>query len=38
MNTVRTGALRGRFYIAVGSEGTDRTGTYWLSIYKELPD
>ena len=25
----------GRFYIAVGSEGTDRTGTYWLSITKK---
>ena len=28
----------GRFHIAVGSEGNDRTGTYWLSIYKELPE
>ena len=28
----------GRFYIAVGSEGTDRTGTYWLSIYKQIPE
>ena len=28
----------GRFYIAVGSEGNDRTGIYWLSIYKELPE
>ena len=28
----------GRFHIAVGSEGNDRTGTYWLSIYKQLPD
>ena len=26
----------GRFYIAVGSEGNDRTGTYWLSIFKQL--
>ena len=25
----------GRFYIAVGSEGNDRTGTYWLSIIKD---
>ena len=33
-----TAPSTGRFYIAVGSEGTDRTGTYWLSIYKELPD
>ena len=24
-----------RFYIAVGSEGNDRTGTYWLSIIKD---
>ena len=28
----------GRFHIAVGSQGSDRTGTYWLSIYKQLPD
>ena len=28
----------GRHYIAVGSEGADRTGAYWLSIYKQLPD
>ena len=28
----------GRFHIAVGSEGNDRTGTYWLSIFKELPE
>ena len=28
----------GRFHIAVGSEGNDRTGTYWLSIYKEIPE
>ena len=28
----------GRFYLAVGTEGADRTGTYWLSIYKELPE
>ena len=25
----------GRFYIAVGTEGNDRTGTYWLSIIKD---
>ena len=25
----------GRFHIAVGSEGNDRTGTYWLSIVKK---
>ena len=25
----------GRFHIAVGSEGTDRTGMYWLSITKK---
>ena len=29
-----TAPSTGRFYIAVGSEGTDRTGTYWLSITK----
>ena len=28
----------GRFHIAVGSEGNDRTGTYWLSIFKEIPE
>ena len=28
----------GRFYIAVGSQGSDRTGTYWLSIYKQIPE
>ena len=28
----------GRFHIAVGSEGNNRTGTYWLSIIKQLPD
>ena len=28
----------GRFYLAVGTEGADRTGTYWLSIYKELQE
>ena len=28
----------GRHYIAVGSEGNDRTGMYWLSIYKEIPE
>ena len=28
----------GRFHIAVGSEGNDRTGMYWLSIYKEIPE
>ena len=28
----------GRFHIAVGSEGNDRTGTYWLSIFKQLPE
>ena len=25
----------GRFHIAVGSEGLDRTGMYWLSIIKD---
>ena len=25
----------GRFHIAVGSEGNDRTGMYWLSIIKD---
>ena len=25
----------GRYYIAVGTEGTDRTGTYWLSITRK---
>ena len=29
-----TAPSTGRFYIAVGSEGTDHTGTYWLSITK----
>ena len=28
----------GRYYIAVGSEGTDRTGTYWISITKNITD
>ena len=28
----------GRFHIVVGSEGNDRTGTYWLSIFKEIPE
>ena len=28
----------GRFYLAVGTEGNDRTGTYWLSIYKQIPE
>ena len=28
----------GRYYIAVGTEGTDRTGTYWLSITRKVPD
>ena len=26
----------GRYYIAVGSDGTDRTGTYWISITKKI--
>ena len=26
----------GRHYIAVGTEGTDRTGTYWLSITRKV--
>ena len=30
-----TAPSTGRFHIAVGSEGTDRTGTYWLSIIKD---
>ena len=30
-----TAPSTGRFYIAVGSEGNDRTGTYWLSITKK---
>ena len=25
----------GRYYIAVGTEGTDRTGTYWISITRK---
>ena len=33
-----TAPSTGRFYIAVGSEGTDRTGTYWLSITRKVPD
>ena len=28
----------GRYYIAVGSKGTDRTGTYWISITKKIGD
>ena len=28
----------GRHYIAVGSEGTDRTGTYWISITRKFLD
>ena len=28
----------GRFYIAVGTTGNDRTGTYWLSIFKQIPE
>ena len=28
----------GRYYIAVGSKGTDRTGTYWISITKNITD
>ena len=30
-----TAPSTGRFHIAVGSEGTDRTGMYWLSIIKD---
>ena len=30
-----TAPSTGRFHIAVGSEGNDRTGTYWLSIVKD---
>ena len=30
-----TAPSTGRFHIAVGSEGADRTGTYWLSITKK---
>ena len=33
-----TAPSTGRFHIAVGSEGTDRTGTYWLSITRKVPD
>ena len=33
-----TAPSTGRFYIAVGSEGNDRTGIYWLSIFKEIPE
>ena len=33
-----TAPSTGRFYIAVGSEGTDRTGTYWLSMTKKVPN
>ena len=33
-----TAPSTGRFHIAVGSEGNDRTGTYWLSIFKEIPE
>ena len=28
----------GKHYIAVGTEGTDRTGTYWISITKRIPN
>ena len=28
----------GKYYIAVGTEGTDRTGIYWISITKKLPN
>ena len=28
----------GRYYIAVGTEGTYRTGAYWLSITRKVPD
>ena len=30
-----TAPSTGRFHIAVGSEGNDRTGIYWLSIIKD---
>ena len=30
-----TAPSTGRFHIAVGSEGNDRTGTYWLSITRK---
>ena len=33
-----TAPSTGRFHIAVGSEGADRTGMYWLSIIKEIPE
>ena len=33
-----TAPSTGRFHIAVGSEGNDRTGMYWLSIIKEIPE
>ena len=33
-----TAPSTGRFHIAVGSEANDRTGTYWLSIVKEIPE
>ena len=26
----------GRFHIAIGTEGTDRTGTYWISMTKKV--
>ena len=26
----------GRFHIAIGTEGTDRTGTYWISMTKKI--
>ena len=28
----------GRHYIAVGSQGTDLTGTYWISITRKFQD
>ena len=33
-----TAPSTGRFHIAVGTEGTDRTGTYWISITKKVPN
>ena len=31
-----TAPSTGRFHIAVGPEGNDRTGMYWLSIIKKV--
>ena len=37
-NVISATASTGKYYIAVGTEGTDRTGIYWISITKENPE